>query len=417
MRLIFHVDMNGFYASVECLYSPDLRMRPLAVGGDSEKRHGIILAKNEYAKRFEVKTGEALWQAKNKCPDLVIVSPDYPLYIRFSRLAREIYKDYTPRIESFGLDECWLDLSGEDMNYTIASYIAQELHMRIADELGVTVSIGVSWNKIFAKLGSDMFKPDGTAIITPDNYQERVWPLPVEELLYVGPATKRKLNNVGIKTIGQLANCNPEWLQFRFGKVGGMLQRFARGEELSPVHSEYEEEEVKSIGNSITTPRDLIGIEDMKLIFAVLSDSVAARLRESGLLAKTISISVRDTELFSRQAQLSLENASDLTIEILNSTMFLYKSEFDISVPVRSLAVRLSNFEIKYPEQVNFMPDAKLRSHYESIDQTIDSLRNRFGYKKILRANAIGDRLGEVDAKSSHVISPVSFIKGGEKIC
>lgn len=418
MRVIFHIDVNGFYASVECLYNPDLRNKPLAVGGNAEKRHGIILAKNEYAKRHGVKTGEALWQAKNKCPDLELVPPDYPLYMRYSKLARNIYLDYTPRIESFGLDECWLDMSGDDMSYSVASQIAYEIKERIVNELGVTVSVGISWNKIFAKLGSDMYKPDGLAVIVPENYKERVWPLPVEELLYVGPATKRKLYAVGIRTIGQLAKADPNWLQFEFGKVGGMLQRFARGEDLSPVHGAYDEAaEIKSIGNSMTTPRDIVGLEDMRLVFAVLTDSVASRLREIGMLCRTVSISVRDTELFSRQAQVSFNLGTDLTVQILDAVMELYKSEFNNNIPARSLGVRLSNLEIKYPEQVNFLPERDRIEHYASIDKTIDSLRSRFGYKSVLRANAISDNLAQVDVKNSHVISPVSFIKGGEKAC
>lgn len=258
-RVILHVDMNSFYAAVECMHRPDVRHLPLAVGGDVERRHGIVLAKNEYAKRFQVKTGEALWQAKQKCPQLVFVPPDFPLYLRYSRLAKKIYLSYTPRVESFGLDECWLDISGKDIDFQKASYIAEELHQRIIDELGVTISIGVSWNKIFAKLGSDLNKPDGTCVITPDNYQQRIWPLPVEELLYIGRATKRKLNHAGIYTIGDLANCSIDWLDYRLGKVGVMLWHFARGEDASQVSGIQESEVIKSIGNSVTTPRDIVG--------------------------------------------------------------------------------------------------------------------------------------------------------------
>lgn len=207
-RTILHCDMNNFYASVECLYNPALRGKPVAVGGDVEARHGIILAKNYEAKKYGVQTGEALWQAKQKCPGLTIVPPSFEKYLRFSRLAREIYGCYTDRIESFGLDECWLDLTGSERLFGGGKAVADKLRERIKFELGVTISVGVSHNKIFAKLGSDMKKPDATTVITRENYKDVVWPLPVSDLLFVGPATTRKLARYGIHTIGQLAQAD-----------------------------------------------------------------------------------------------------------------------------------------------------------------------------------------------------------------
>lgn len=417
-RVILHVDMNSFYAAVECMHRPDVRHLPLAVGGDVERRHGIVLAKNEYAKRFQVKTGEALWQAKQKCPQLVFVPPDFPLYLRYSRLAKKIYLSYTPRVESFGLDECWLDISGKDIDFQKASYIAEELHQRIIDELGVTISIGVSWNKIFAKLGSDLNKPDGTCVITPDNYQQRIWPLPVEELLYIGRATKRKLNHAGIYTIGDLANCSIDWLDYRLGKVGVMLWHFARGEDTSQVSGIQESEVIKSIGNSVTTPRDIVGEEDVKLVFYALGESVAARLREQGFTTSCVSISLRDTELFSFSWQRSFSEETDLTLEIVNKALDLYKDCFKYKDrPLRSMGLRAEKLKAKEPKQLDFMPDKQRKEQYARIDHTIDHLRNRFGYVSVRRAYLLRDNLGRLDAKGSHVIAPISFIKGGEKIC
>ena len=257
-RVILHSDMNNFYAGVECHHRPEIRSKPVVVGGDEEARHGIVLAKNNIAKAAGIKTGEALWQAREKCDGLIVIPPNYPLYIRYSRLARQIYSDYTPQVESFGLDECWLDVSGDD-----GVHIANEIRARIKKELGVTASIGVSFNKIFAKLGSDIKKPDATTVISKENYKEVAWPLPVEELLYVGPKTKQKLNKYGINTIGELAKTPESFLHSLLGKVGNVLYSFANGLDESPVKYSDERSCIKSIGNSTTTPRDLVNDEDV----------------------------------------------------------------------------------------------------------------------------------------------------------
>ena len=416
MKIIFHVDMNSFYASVECLYRPDLRHLPLAVGGSSKRRNGIILAKNELAKAYGVKTAEALWEARNKCPDLVIVPPDYELYMYYSERSREIYRDYTPLIESYGLDEAWLDLSGLDLNYSLASYLAKEMHERVVAELGVCVSIGVSWNKVFAKMASGLAKPDGTCIITEDNYQDRIWPLDISKLFYVGRAYTRKFKRIGINTIKDLALADKDLIEANFGKVGLMLKSFARGEDLSVIHSDKEEEEIKSISNSITTARDIEGLADVKLVLGILADSVAARMREAGFLAKTISISMRSTELESKRVQTSLSAPTDLTVEILNTAIALYKENYNLHLPLRSLALRASNLETISPEQLDFIPASDYKKQSARVDRTIDSLRRRFGYDKILRASSLSDEIGHIDAKNTHIISPISFIKGGESL-
>ena len=267
MRTILHVDLNSFYASVECLYHPELRNLPVAVTGDVEARHGIILAKNQLAKQFNVKTGEAIWQAKQKCPKLICLPADYRKYLRFSRLAKTICADYTDRIESFGIDENWLDIGGSAQLFGTGPEIADTIRRRFREELGITASVGVSYNKIFAKLGSDMKKPDATTVITADNFREKVWPLPVEDLLYVGRATQRKLNSRMIKTIGDLANADLRTLKILLGVWGEVLHQYANGMDNSPVRLSGEESIVKSIGNSTTTLRDLVNEDDAKMIF------------------------------------------------------------------------------------------------------------------------------------------------------
>ena len=305
-RTVLHIDMNSCFASIECLHQPAIRDKPVAVGGDVEARHGIILAKNQIAKKYNIKTGEALWQARQKCPELVIVQPHYDLYLRFSRLARQIYSEYSPQVEPFGIDECWVDMTGIEKLNKGAEALANEIRERIKFELGITVSIGVSFNKIFSKLGSDYKKPDAVSVFTRENFRERIWPLPVSDLLYVGPATTRKLSKYGIHTIGELAQTDPQYLQDWFGKLGFVLYSFANGLDTTPVCSTGDEAIIKSVGNSTTAPRDLSCDDDASIIYWMLSESVAERMRDDGFLCRTVQIYVRDNELnwFERQMKL-----------------------------------------------------------------------------------------------------------------
>ena len=241
-RAILHSDCNGFYASVECLHHPEIRNKPVAVSGDAENRHGIILAKNEIAKKYNIKTGEAIWQAKQKCPDLITVPPHFDLYKRFSKMARRIYSEYTDKIEPFGLDEAWLDVTdNKNMN---GKEIALEINRRIKQELGITVSIGVSFNKIFAKFGSDYKKPDAITEITRENYRDIVWNCPAIDLLYVGRATGRKLESIGIYTIGDIATADVTLLRSYLGKWGDLIYGFANGYDSSTVAQMKEKSEV-----------------------------------------------------------------------------------------------------------------------------------------------------------------------------
>ena len=410
-RIILHSDCNSFYASVECLHHPEIREKPVAVGGDIEQRHGIILAKNQLAKQFHVSTGEAIWQAKQKCPELIVLPPNFPLYLRFSRLARDIYLDYSNRVEPFGLDEAWLDITSSENQKDKGERTAQEIRKRIREELGITVSIGVSYNKIFAKLGSDYQKPDAVTLITKENYRQIAWPLPLSDLLYVGPATKRKLNGFGVHTIGELAQTPVEILRSKFGKIGDVLWCFSNGLDSSPVADFQNQPVVKSIGNSTTAPRDLERDEDVKMILYVLADSVARRLREQGLKGRTIHISVRDNSLFSFTRQKSLLSYTNLTGEIAGEALSLFREHYRWKRPVRSVGISVSDLaaDTIYSQTSLFCDEVK-REKVERLDKALARLKARFGTFAVQPAVLLKDRkLSGFDPKNDHIIHPVGY--------
>ncbi|TQI68554.1 DNA polymerase IV [Clostridium sp. KNHs216] len=409
-RVILHSDCNSFYASVECLHHPEIRDKPVAVGGDVEQRHGIILAKNQIAKRYHIQTGEALWQARRKCPDLVIVPPRFELYMRFSKLAQKIYLDYTDQVESFGLDECWLDVTGSGIKGDGMS-IAREISSRIKYELGITVSIGVSYNKIFAKLGSDYKKPDAITRIGKDNYREVAWPLPAGDLLYVGRATRRKLESYAVHTIGELANVPERTLKSWFGKWGEVLYAFANGYDITPVAIFNNTPPVKSIGNSQTTPRDLNTDEEVKILLYVLTDSIARRLREQGFKGRTITIYVRDNELSSITRQHTLKHYTNITSEIANGGMELFRMNYRWYNPIRSIGISISDLVADTtPTQTDLYCDERARERKERLDAATDWLKKRFGTTTIQPAVLLTDtQLSGFDPKRDHNIHPVGY--------
>ncbi len=406
-RTILHVDCNKFYASVECLYRPEIRDKPVAVGGSEESRHGIILTKNEIASKYGLTVGEPLWKARQKCPDLIIVPPNYPLYLRFSRLARRIYEDYSEFIEPFGLDESWLDVTGNLQN---GKEIAEEIRKRVKNELGITVSIGVSFNKIFAKLGSDYKKPDAVTVISRDNYKDIVWKLPCSDLLMVGRSTTKKLNFYGIETIGNLANADPIFLKEILGKNGLTLHDFANGLDISRVKHKDEVSDIKSVGNSTTTPRDLVNNDDVKTVFRVLAESISRRLREQGLKGRTVSISVRDTDLSSFTRQGKMKSNSDLSTEILDCAMTLFLQNYSWIKPIRSLGISVCDFDCDFCEQFDLSKSVERREKLEVIETTIDSLKRRFGNYCIQRACQLkSSDLSGFNPHDEHIIHPIGF--------
>ncbi len=410
-RTVLHVDLNNFYASVECLYRPELRGLPVAVTGDVAARHGIILAKNNLAKGCGVKTGEVIWQAKQKCPGLVCLPPDFRKYLRFSRLARAIYADYTDQIEAFGIDEAWLDVTGSVRLFGDGAAIADAIRRRLREGLGVTASVGVSFNKIFAKLGSDMKKPDATTVITAGNFRELVWPLPVGELLYVGRSTKSRLANRAVYTIGDLAGREVKALRLLLGVWGETLWHFANGLDDSPVRRSGEEGFIKSVGNSTTTPRDLLSEEDVRLIVFVLAESVAARLRRHGLKCRTVAVSVRDAELFSFERQGKLAAPSCVSSDIAARAMGLFREHYGWEKPIRSIGVR--GAELVTADSLTqldlFAADTADR---EALERTVDGIRQRFGPYSVQRCAMLQDRaLTGFNPKDDHVIHPISFFR------
>jgi DNA polymerase-4 len=412
MRVILHCDLNNFYASVECLYNPAIRDKPVAVSGDIEQRHGIVLAKNYIAKKYGIQTGMALWQAKQLCRDIVFVPPNYDRYLKYSKMAKEIYCEYTDQVESFGLDECWLDITGSIKKFGSGEDVADKIRETIKFELGVTASIGVSFNKIFAKLGSDYKKPDATTVITEDNYKDIAWPLPAQDLLYVGPATKKKLNKLGILKIGDIARADPDFMRNLLGKNGYILWLFANGLDPSPVARISSEPVIKSIGNSTTTPRDLILDDDIRITMYVLCESVAARLREDHFVCSTVQITIRDNELFSytRQGKLSLPscNAED----IFEKAFYLYKTNHISKKPIRSLGVRACDLSEEKDVQLSFLPEIKRMQAQHNLESMIDTIRKRYGHHSIQRAIMLKDKeLSDLDPKSDHIIHPISFFK------
>lgn len=419
-RVILHIDANHFYANVELLHHPELRGKPVAVGGSAEERHGIILTKDPIAKSFGVKTGEALWEARSKCPGLIILPPRYQLYMKFSKMLRNLFYEYTDKVEPFGLDEAWLDITHSPFlfNHKRKGFdIAEEIRQRVKDEIGITVSIGVSWNKIFAKFGSDYKKPDAITEITKSNYQKIVWESPVRDLLYVGRATEKKLNDRGIKTIKDLATMEVKYLKDFLGKNGEILWRFANGLDLSEVR-EFDPNKndvhhvIKGIGNSITTHRDLVKEKEVRMILTMLSESVAARTRENGLKGSVVAIHVRDKSLFSFSRQIKLMSATNITDEISDAAYSLFNREMQYKpeFAIRSLGVRITNLcPDTAPQQLYLFEDEQKRMKKEKLDKTIDWLRRRYGNNSVRRANTLNDPMSELDIKKDNVVHPVSF--------
>ena len=406
-RVIIHSDANCFYASVEMLYHPEFAGKPLAVGGDPEARHGIVLTANYIAKKHGVKTGMALWQARQACPDVIFVPPRMDLYLKFSSMLREIYGEYTDKIEPYGCDEAWLDVSDSSSLKGDGRKIADEISARVKKELGITVSEGISWNKIYAKLGSDYKKPDAITEFNRENYKSLIWKLPASDLLYVGRSTNRTLSKYGIHTIGDLACTDPDFLLKTLGKMGLVIHSFANGWDESPVATEGYSAPIKSIGNSTTTPRDL----DVQIIFMALAESVSARLRKHGFKCNTVAISIRDNSLYHFSRQMHLREPTDITDEIMNAAMELFRNNYDWSHPIRSLGVRGADLvTADIPVQMSLFMNEEKRAKQEKMDKAVDEIRRRFGYFSIQRAFMYQDKiLSKLDAQGSHTVHPVGY--------
>lgn len=401
-RVILHCDCNSFFASVETVFNPQYRDVPMAVAGSVENRHGIILAKNEHAKKFNIKTAETVFSAKKKCPDLVLLDPHYDRYVEYSVKANEIYSRYTDMVEPFGIDESWLDVTASGVfgnGYEIAEKIRQE----IKQELGITVSVGVSFNKVFAKLGSDYKKPDATTVISRENFKDIVYPLPVSDLLFVGRSTADALKHLGIRTIGDLAEANRELLVMKLGKSGAMLSSYARGEDNSPVESSSKAD-AKSIGNGFTFKHDLVGREECLTGIKYLSEEIGTKLRIKGLKCSTVQLTIKDEYLRSIQRNLTLSSPTDISSEIADAAYRILCREWKEERPIRMITVTATNIvrADSVHEQLGFFDSEKTEKREKNGKREIavDEIRRKFGTDSIVRASIIENDIGIYNKKN-----------------
>jgi len=408
-RAILHCDCNSFFASVETVLDPALAAGPMAVCGDPESRHGIILAKNEAAKRFGIQTAETIWQAKRKCPSLRLVRPHREQYLAFSARVNEIYNRYTDLVEPFGIDESWLDITGSMHLFGTPVEIADRLRAEVRSETGLTISVGVSFNKTFAKLGSDYKKPDATTVIGRGDVARIVWPLPVQAMLYVGGAAQKELNALYIETIGQLAHADRQMLARRLGHVGELLHDYANGLDDAPVRPAAERREVKSVGNGTTFRRDLLGEGDVRTGIAILADEVAMRLRKKGFCCRTVQLSIRDTTFHTITRRQTLERPTSLARELTGACLALYRANWDARKPIRMLTVTAMNLlptQCEFEEQTSFFDGAAdARDRQRRLEQTLDALRRKYGADALTSAAVLGaDFLGGDPADGDKII-------------
>ena len=412
MRFILHSDLNNFYASVESLYNPAIRNKAVVVVGDEEKRHGIVLAKNYIAKDYNIKTGDTVWEARQKCGvELVCVPARFDLYLTISKMVKNIYREYSDKVESFGIDEAWIDITHLCKDFDDAKRIADNIRIRIIAEIGLTVSIGVSFNKIFAKLASDLKKPNATVVIRDDNFKDVVWNLPVEDLLYVGRATKKKFENANIKTIGDLAITDKKYLKLTLGKKGLVLLDFANGKDVSEVASVYDNEKIKSFGNSTTCPKDLNTLEEVKSIIYMLAESVVERMKKKGLYATTVSLWVKDTDLKAFDRQVGVR-ATNVVEDVASACFELFRKHYSWKLDVRALGVRVSGLQ-QGKIQCDLFETGNNTDKFRQLDNVVETLRARFGYDIIRRGNILmNEELMTLSPKSEvHIIHPVGFFK------
>lgn len=398
-RVILHCDCNSFFASVETALEPSYKNVPMAVSGSVENRHGIILAKNELAKRYGIVTAETVFSAKKKCPSLVLAKPHYDEYVKYSKRANEIYARYTDMIEPFGIDESWLDVTASKF-FGSGMEIAEKIRSDIKNELGITVSIGVSFNKVFAKLGSDYKKPDAITEINRTNFQTIVYPLPVSDLLFVGKKTAESLKLLGIRTIGELAAASPDILSRKLGKAGELLSVYARGEDKSPVEAQ-DKNEAKSIGNGYTFKHDLVGREECKTGINYLAEEIGTKLRLRGLKCGTVQLSIKDEYLRTIQRNAPQNPPTDIASEIADTAFKILCREWSADKPIRMITVTATNLVQKegLAEQIDMFGSEREEKRKKSGKREIavDEIRKKFGTESILRASIIESDMGIYD--------------------
>lgn len=395
-RTILHCDMNGFFASVELLSRPDLTQVPMAVSGSPENRHGIILAKNEIAKKYGIVTAETIWSAKRKCPNLILVPPHHDQYKKYSNQINEIYYRFTDMVEPFSIDESWLDVTASLRLFGTGKEIADKIRETVKEELGLTLSAGVSYNKIFAKMGSEYKKPDATTVICRENYQSILWPQDVSQMFFVGAATADKLRKAGIRTIGDLAQSERNKLRALLGKQGDMLFDYANGLDDSPVAHSYEKQKIKSVGNGITFKRNLITMQDIQTALMALSSTVSARLRKYQMKAGGVKVDIKDPYFKNISRQKQMDAVTNITEEIYSTSLELLTSSWKTGNPIRLLTVTGINLvDENEQEQLSFFREKEEnRKKEESLDRTMDAIRNKFGGQAVTFGGMINNDLG-----------------------
>ena len=391
-RAILHSDLNAFYASVEMMLDPSLRGKAVAVCGSTEDRHGIVLAKSDLAKKAGVKTDMVNWEARQLCRDLIVVPPQYDQYLKYSKLTQSIYQRYTDMIEPFGMDECWLDVTGSQAMCGDAMTIAESIRRTIREELGLTVSIGVSFNKIFAKLGSDLKKPDAITQIQRSDFKEKIWPLDCSEMIYCGRATTAKLAKYGIHTIGEVASTDPAFLKRLLGVNGVALWNYANGTDTSRVMHKDFVSPVKSIGHGITCVADLEDEEEVHRVILALSQDIGHRLRVHELSARGVQIFVRGNDLLGSQFQCKLPFTTQLPSEIAGAAFRVFQERYRWGSKVRAVTVRAIDLVPQNsPSQLSIFVDAEKLDRRERLQDAIEELRGRFGKQSITYATLLGD--------------------------
>ena len=395
-RVILHCDCNSFFASVETALNPAYKNVPMAVCGSEEDRHGIVLAKNELAKKYNIKTAETVYSARKKCPELVIAAPHYEEYSKFSKRVNEIYSRYTDMVEPFGIDESWLDVTASKKLFGTGLEIAERIRREVKEEIGITVSIGVSFNKVFAKLGSDYKKPDAITVISEENFKEIVFPLPVSDLLFVGKKTTDQLQNIGIRTIGDLASVTESLLSKKFGKMGEQLYKYANGLDDSPVSPEHED--AKSVGSGFTFRHDLVTREECRVGIEYLADDIGRRLRKQGMKCETVQLSIKDEYLRVVQRQRPQNPPTDIARLIADTAYSILIDEWPEGKPVRMLTVTASNLvrTDTFAEQIDMFgnEDFEERVKSKKREETIDKIRQKHGSASIIQGSIINADLG-----------------------
>lgn len=402
MRDILHCDLNNFYASVECLINPTLKNKPIAVCGDEKERKGVVLAKNYIAKNYGIKTGMTTYEAKKHCKNLICITANFPLYLKYSKLVKSIYLEYTDQMESFGIDEAWLDVTNSKYLGN-AFTIAKTIKERVKTEIGLTISIGVSFNKIFAKLGSDMKKPDAITIIDKDNFKDKVWPLPADDMICVGKATIKKLNKYNIFTIGDLATSDKSFLYHKLGKWGIYLHNFANGLDNSCVKSIIEPIKIKSIGNSNTFYKDLNSNQEISSGIYALTDSIVKRAFDKNIYnAKTIQVSIKNFDMTTVSKQATLSPSQINSRNLSNAFIDLTNQIKDNNKPIRGISLSIKNFNTKSHQMSIF------ENKIGKLDKIVEKINKKYGFSIVNRANILCDsKIGSLKPNNIH---PVSFL-------